>query len=75
MSFLMPSASTPDMPPPLPPAPTKTDPSISAASKAMADMLRKRKGALSTIITGPQGDTSVAPTQKAELLSGAGGYG
>jgi hypothetical protein len=66
--------STPDIPS-LPPAPTKTDATVSAASKAMADMLRKRKGMLSTIIQGPSGDQTVAPTQKAELLGGTGGYG
>ena len=72
MSFLFSSPSVPDIPP-LPPPPTKaaTDP----AAKAMADMLKKRKGFLSTIVTGPEGLTTTAPTQKAELLAGGGSYG
>jgi hypothetical protein len=41
-----------------------------AAAKAEAEAARKRKGRRSTILTGPQGDVSSAPTAKAELLGG-----
>jgi hypothetical protein len=72
MSFIFPSPSTPDVTP-LPVAPVKAD--TSKEVNAMAEMLRKRRGALSTIATSSMGLTETAPTQKAELLSGAGGYG
>ncbi len=40
------------------------------AARAEAEATRKRKGRSSTILTGPAGDTSTAPTAKAELLGG-----
>ena len=72
MSFLFGSAKTPDVPV-LPAAPADTG--VQDAANAMAESLRKRKGFLSTIVTGPEGITGATSTEKATLLSGAGGYG
>jgi hypothetical protein len=49
---------------------TAAEEAARAAAEAEAAAARKRKGMKSTILTGAQGDTSMAPTQKAELLGG-----
>ncbi len=40
------------------------------AAEAEAAAAKKRKGMMSTIMTGPAGDTSTATTKKGELLGG-----
>ncbi len=66
------SPSTPDVITVAAPSPNDAAAKAAAdeAAKAEAEAARKRKGMRSTILTGASGDTSTAPTQKAELLGG-----
>ena len=59
--------------PSVPVAVTNTDAAVEAAAKAETDKLRKRKGFMSTWLTGPQttgGDTTGTNTGLKTLLGG-----
>lgn len=69
------SLFAPKMPaPPPPPAPAPEPPSFEdeererLAAEKQKDLMRKRKGRRSTIVTGPLGTETEAPTEKKTLL-------
>jgi hypothetical protein len=60
--------------PPAPPKPPKiTDPAIERAKLAEREMLRRRRGFMSTILTGGQGVMGQAQTQAPQLKQLLGG--
>jgi len=61
---------TPDIPsiPPVGAAPSGTDSAVKEAADSTKKLEKKRKGALSTILTGWLGDTSAAPVVRKILL-------
>lgn len=60
----------PDIPsiPPVGAAPSGTDSAVKEAADSTKKLEKKRKGALSTILTGWLGDTSAAPVVRKILL-------
>ncbi len=53
-----------------PAVPSYTDPSVQAAAVAQQTAAANARGRASTVLTGGQGDPSVATTQKKQLLGG-----
>jgi ribosomal protein S8 len=53
--------------PAITPAPQKSDEQVQEAARREAEMLRRKKGYASTIVTGPEGVTTPATTQKTLL--------
>jgi hypothetical protein len=51
------------------PPPQKEDESVKEAARKEAEMLRRKKGYASTIVTGPEGVTTPPTTQKTLLGS------
>lgn len=52
----------------LPSVPTRADADIQAAANAQREEALKKRGRVSTLLTGGQGDTSLAPIGKRTLL-------
>jgi hypothetical protein len=69
MSGLFGGSSEPDYyPTPAAPPLANDDARLKEAAKLQAEALRKRKGRLSTILTGPEGVLEQAPVEKKTLL-------
>ena len=64
----------PKIPTPAPviPVPTLSSPSVLAAEQAQAAATAQAAGRASTLLTGPQGDTSTTAVAKKTLLGGGG---